>query len=163
MDHKDNDCLLIAILSHGELGFLHSKDTHYKLEAITSYFSADRCPSLAGKPKLFFIQACQGDNLDGGAVMRREATETDSNGYQSMSYTIPVHADFLIAYSTIPGNYISLTFILKQKKGLSPSPLCFMILVHPFFKAIISRFITKLHSAHSYNIENYYIHTHTKK
>ncbi|CAO1386026.1 unnamed protein product [Diamesa hyperborea] len=105
MDHKDNDCLLIAILSHGELGFLHSKDTHYKLEAITSYFSADRCPSLAGKPKLFFIQACQGDNLDGGAVMRREATETDSNGYQSMSYTIPVHADFLIAYSTIPGFY----------------------------------------------------------
>lgn len=106
MDHKDNDCLLIAILSHGELGFLHSKDTHYKLESITSYFSADRCPSLAGKPKLFFIQACQGDNLDGGAVMRREATETDSNGYQSMSYTIPVHADFLIAYSTIPGNSI---------------------------------------------------------
>lgn len=131
MDHKDNDCLLIAILSHGELGFLHSKDTHYKLEAITSYFSADRCPSLAGKPKLFFIQACQGDNLDGGAVMRREATETDSNGYQSMSYTIPVHADFLIAYSTIPGNYNTLTSIQKnrdnnnQKKGPSPAPLCF--------------------------------------
>lgn len=33
--------------------------------------------------------------------MRRETTETDSNA--SHSYSIPVHADFLIAYSTIPG------------------------------------------------------------
>ena len=55
--------------------------------------------------QLFFVQACQGDKLDGGISMRRETTETDSNG--TISYSIPVHADFLIAYSTIPG---------KQKK-----------------------------------------------
>jgi hypothetical protein len=52
MDHKDYDCFLVAILSHGELGYLYSKDAHYKLDAVTSYFSADRCPSLAGKPKV---------------------------------------------------------------------------------------------------------------
>lgn len=52
MDHTDYDCLLISILSHGENGYLYSKDTHYKLEAITAYFTADRCPSLAGKPKV---------------------------------------------------------------------------------------------------------------
>lgn len=50
--------------------------------------------------QLFFIQACQGDKLDGGISMRA-TTETDSNS--TMSYSIPVHADFLIAYSTIPG------------------------------------------------------------
>lgn len=103
MDHTDYDCILITILSHGEHGYLYSKDTHYKLENITQYFTADRCPTLAGKPKLFFIQACQGDKLDGGIVMRRETTETDSNA--THSYSIPVHADFLIAYSTIPGYY----------------------------------------------------------
>lgn len=103
MDHTDFDCICIAILSHGENGFLYSKDTHYKLDSITQYFTADRCPTLAGKPKLFFIQACQGDKLDGGIVMRRETTETDSNATQS--YSIPVHADFLIAYSTVPGYY----------------------------------------------------------
>ena len=54
--------------------------------------------------QLFFIQACQGDKLDGGIVMRRETTETDSNA--THSYSIPVHADFLIAYSTIPGEFI---------------------------------------------------------
>ena len=100
MDHSNYDCILVAILSHGEMGFLCSKDSSYKLDTLTNYFTADRCPSLAGKPKLFFIQACQGDKLDSGVTLRN-TTETDSSG--SMSYTIPVHADYLIAYSTIPG------------------------------------------------------------
>lgn len=102
-DHCDNDCILVAILSHGELGYIYARDTQYKLENIWSYFTAQHCPTLAGKPKLFFIQACQGDRLDPGVTMKRMQTETD--GESSMSYKIPVHADFLIAYSTIPGFY----------------------------------------------------------
>lgn len=47
---------------------------------------------------MFIIQACQGDNVDGGITLSR--TETDG---QCSSYRIPMHADFLIAYSTIPG------------------------------------------------------------
>lgn len=54
---------------------------------------------ITGKPKMFFIQACQGDNLDKGVTLSR--TETD--GQPGHSYRIPSHADFLIAYSTIPG------------------------------------------------------------
>lgn len=101
-NHSDNDCILVAILSHGEMGYIYAKDTQYKLESIWNPFTAHNCPTLAGKPKLFFIQACQGDRLDPGVTMKR-ATETD--GESSMSYKIPVHADFLIAYSTIPGFY----------------------------------------------------------
>lgn len=67
--------------------------------------------SCACFAQLFFIQACQGDKLDGGVSMRREATETDSNS--SMSYSIPVHADFLIAYSTIPGMTL-IVFLLSS-------------------------------------------------
>lgn len=100
-DHTDNDCVVVAILSHGEHGYLYAKDVQYKLDTIWHYFSAHTCPTLAGKPKLFFIQACQGDHFDPGVLMCR--TETD--GETSMSYKIPVHADFLIAYSTIPGFY----------------------------------------------------------
>lgn len=103
-DHSDNDCILIAILSHGELGYIYAKDVQYKLDSIWHYFTATNCPSLAGKPKLFFIQACQGDRLDGGILLSK--TETDGEVEDSaMSYKIPVHADFLIAYSTIPGYY----------------------------------------------------------
>lgn len=104
MDHSDHDCVLIAILSHGELGYIYARDVQYKLDSIWSYFTAQRCPSLAGKPKLFFIQACQGDQLDGGVTLKGRAT-TETDGDSTMSYKIPVHADFLIAYSTIPGFY----------------------------------------------------------
>lgn len=101
MDHSDADCLLVAVLTHGELGMLYAKDTHYKPDNLWYYFTADKCPTLAGKPKLFFIQACQGDRLDGGITLSR--TETD--GSPSTSYRIPVHADFLIAFSTVPGYF----------------------------------------------------------
>ncbi|XP_026742651.1 caspase-1-like [Trichoplusia ni] len=101
MDHSDSDCLLIAVLTHGELGMLYAKDTHSKPENLWYYFTGDKCPTLAGKPKLFFIQACQGDKLDGGVTLSR--TETD--GSPSTSYKIPVHADFLIVFSTVPGYY----------------------------------------------------------
>ncbi|CAD7094203.1 unnamed protein product [Hermetia illucens] len=103
MDHSDNDCLLITILSHGELGYIYAKDVQYKLDSLWQHFTANHCPTLAGKPKLFFIQACQGDQLDGGVLLSKHTTETD--GESSMSYKIPIHADFLIAYSTIPGFY----------------------------------------------------------
>lgn len=106
MDHSDADCVLVTILSHGEFGYLYAKDCQYRLDVVWSYFTANHCPSLAGKPKLFFVQACQGDQLDGGVMMagpRENRTETDSSS--TTTYKIPTHADFLIAYSTIPGFY----------------------------------------------------------
>ncbi|KAJ0180413.1 hypothetical protein K1T71_003817 [Dendrolimus kikuchii] len=102
MDHSDYDCLLVAVLTHGELGMLYAKDTHYKPDNLWYYFTADKCPSLAGKPKLFFIQACQGDKLDGGITL---SNRTETDGSSSASYRIPIHADFLIVFSTVPGYY----------------------------------------------------------
>lgn len=99
--HSDADCLFIAVLSHGEAGILYASDQAYKPDRIWSQFTGDNCPSLAGKPKMFFIQACQGDQLDSGVQLKRY-TESDSN---AISYKIPTHADFLIAYSTVPGFY----------------------------------------------------------
>lgn len=100
MDHSQHDCLVVAVLSHGELGLLYAHDTSYKSDSIWGHFTADKCPTLAGKPKLFFIQACQGDRLDSGVTMK-DRTETD--GQPTSSFRIPTHADFLVAYSTIPG------------------------------------------------------------
>merc|ERR550539_269542 len=101
ISHQDSDCLLIAALSHGEGGILYASDQAYKSDRLWSQFVGDKCPSLAGKPKIFFIQACQGDQLESGVQLKRR-TEMDSNG---ISYKIPAHADFLIAYSTVPGFY----------------------------------------------------------
>ncbi|XP_046391987.1 caspase-1-like isoform X2 [Ischnura elegans] len=101
MDHSNADCLGIAVLTHGEHhGYLHAKDCLYSVEKLWTPFTADACPTLAGKPKLFFIQACRGQRLDEGIAVRR--TETDSG---VNSYKIPSIADFLISYSTVDGYY----------------------------------------------------------
>lgn len=102
-DHSKNDCLLIAIMSHGlNSGFICAKDHPYKFENIWKCFTANKCPSLAGKPKLFFIQACRGDQYEDGILMQRTQTDGDPS---SVYYSIPDYADFLLAYSTMSGFY----------------------------------------------------------
>jgi caspase-like apoptosis-related cysteine protease len=41
------------------MGFIYSRDTPYKPESLWKAFTADKCPTLAGKPKLFFLQVKQ--------------------------------------------------------------------------------------------------------
>jgi caspase-like apoptosis-related cysteine protease len=119
-------------MSHGDDGILYAKDQQYKPEKLWSHFTSDQCPTLAGKPKLFFIQvnisstvdsnnffnhyclfkACQGDRLDAGTTMLPRITETDSPS--AVAYKIPTHADFLIAYSTVPGKITFNTYRLPM-------------------------------------------------
>ncbi|XP_040572146.1 caspase-1 [Lepeophtheirus salmonis] len=101
-DHTESDCLLILVLSHGESGLIYARDSAYKPERLWSYFNGKNCPTLAGKPKMILIQACQGDQLDHGVELVNNRTETDS---ASLGYRMPIYADFLIGYSTMPGFY----------------------------------------------------------
>ena len=55
-DHSDADCVFVAVLSHGELGILYASDQPFKPDRLWSHFNAEKCPTLAGKPKLFFVQ-----------------------------------------------------------------------------------------------------------
>jgi len=100
MDHSDCDCFVMCVLSHGEDGYLYTRDTVYSHNEIWNLFSARKCPTLAGKPKLFFFQACRGSKLDPGVKMN--VTQVDSSG---PSYRLPSFADFLMAYSTAEGYY----------------------------------------------------------
>lgn len=95
-DHSRCASFVCVLLSHGDEGVFFGTDGALELKALTSLFRGDRCISLVGKPKLFFIQACRGTELDPGI-------DTDSGTEDSMK--IPVEADFLYAYSTAPGYY----------------------------------------------------------
>ena len=57
ISHLDSDCFACAILTHGASdGVLYSYDEEMKLKDFTKPFEPESCPSLAEKPKLFFIQ-----------------------------------------------------------------------------------------------------------
>ena len=48
---------------------LYCRDKKLITEEIFGHFTPNRCPSLAGKPKFFFIQACQGESGDAGTLV----------------------------------------------------------------------------------------------
>lgn len=67
VDHTAFDCFVCCILTHGVLGHLYgSNGVLVSIKDLTGTFQTNRCTSLAGKPKLFFLQACQGrDKMEG--------------------------------------------------------------------------------------------------
>ncbi|XP_061757506.1 caspase-3-like [Nerophis ophidion] len=98
-DHSNSASFVCVLLSHGDEGVIYGTDGFEQLEILTKPFKGDRCRSLVGKPKLFFIQACRGSMLDDGAELQADSVEEQN------SERIPVEADFLYAYSTAPGYY----------------------------------------------------------
>ncbi len=61
-DHSAYDSFICCILTHGESGRVFGADSSSVLiETLTGELCAASCPSLKGKPKIFFIQACRGN------------------------------------------------------------------------------------------------------
>lgn len=92
------------MLSHGEKGCVLGTDGgEVLIRSLTQPFTSKQCPSLMGKPKLFFIQACQGKGFQRGAlfspsIRQREGRyEADAGAIES----IPWDADFLIGMATV--------------------------------------------------------------
>lgn len=80
---------------------LSAKDMYYPIHKLWENFTGDNCLSLAGKPKLFFINACRGEKKDEGVRIMKKRTQTDSS--KQNGYKIPKYADFLIAQSSVDG------------------------------------------------------------
>ncbi|KAI6656674.1 Caspase-1 [Oopsacas minuta] len=116
------DCLFLAVSTHGDRGTLIGTDgVPVSIESsVLSPFNGARCPSLCGKPKVFFLQACRGGEKD--FCLKLPENETDGNGAairlierirdlfsgasQAEAVLVPTELDFFIAYSTVPG-YVS--------------------------------------------------------
>lgn len=120
-DFSDCDCLFIAVLSHGEQGVIYAKNSAYSHNMLYDRFTPDKCPTLAGKPKIYVIQACQGDKLDGGVEVRTVEVDSDTS---NSTYRIPLYADFLVACSTIPGYY---SWRNTQKGSWFIQALCYQL------------------------------------
>ena len=108
-DHSDADCFVCVILSHGEEGVVFGTDKRIEIKELTNFFKGDKCPGLIGKPKLFIIQACRGYQTDEGFPINvADALPMDADDLPNIvpqCIRLPVEADFLFAYSTVPGYY----------------------------------------------------------
>ncbi|XP_051027618.1 caspase-9 [Acomys russatus] len=128
-DHYALDCFVVVILSHGcQASHLQFPGAVYgtdgcsvPIEKIVNIFNGTSCPSLGGKPKLFFIQACGGEQKDHGFEVAHTSSqgrafdsdsEPDAVPYQEGSRTfdqldavssLPTPSDILVSYSTFPG------------------------------------------------------------
>ncbi|XP_003785176.2 caspase-8 isoform X1 [Otolemur garnettii] len=110
MNHSDKDCFICCILSHGDKGIIYGIDgEEARIYELTSFFTGSRCPSLAGKPKVFFIQACQGDNYQKGICVETDSEQHEAYLEMDVAFQnkyIPDDADFLLGMATV-NNYVS--------------------------------------------------------
>ena len=117
INHENADCFLCVFASHGsEKGFMTSDMQSIDLTSkILEIFSGDN--SLAGKPKLFFINSCRG-----GKIMQ-EADSMTGAGPDSVTST-PEICDILVYHSTVH-KYVSFTsqngsnFIIELVKAFN--------------------------------------------
>jgi hypothetical protein len=96
-DHTLYDCFICCIMSHGTEGHIYGTDgVLVDIPTITNNFNGQNCSQLRGKPKLFFIEACQGKRKDVGV-------QVDSASDDETPSFLPDKADFLVAMATPPG------------------------------------------------------------
>ena len=109
---EENDAFICFISSHGNADGVLGIDGN----AITIKQIVDpiiKLPTLASKPKLFFINSCRGNYIDRGQNVLLENSKklptvpkTLSDGGPSLTVVIPSYADTMISYSSWEG-YVS--------------------------------------------------------
>lgn len=129
MDHTDNDCLFVVFLTHGKLkdfndddkscntilnhdlmSHAYAKDRIYPLQCVWDIFTNEECPTLANKPRIFLIQACQGEKREKGLQLVQArayrplgAPPIKRELVRRADLSFLPKEDFVIAYSALPG------------------------------------------------------------
>ncbi|XP_013381226.2 uncharacterized protein LOC106152255 [Lingula anatina] len=75
-DHKIYDSFILFLLSHGTEGAVYGTDGYpLPFKYIKAILNNRNCLGLSGKPKMIFIQACQGKILDSGTLLDRQTVQ----------------------------------------------------------------------------------------
>ena len=86
IDYSNCYCSFLFVLSHGsQEGVITIDGRCVSYDVIQSYFTASKCPSLTGKPKVFIFQLCR-----------------NSSGYSYDSRALENH--MLIAFASQPSS-----------------------------------------------------------
>lgn len=137
-EHEEAQCSVICLMSHGEEGYLTTKEGNkVLLDDIFTMFNNLNCPNLAGKPKLFFIQSCRDDPVNGPAedlgirlsFCLKESDEAD--GYEATQSDNNNH------FRPRPESFSALSSSNSQVFYHIPS-LCDMLIGYPTQKGFIA-------------------------
>ena len=105
---KDHDSFICCILSHGDTSGVEGVDgEHIPVGDLASLVNGKKYSKLLGKPKIFFIQACRGENipepLEVDNTKDEDIVTVDGTKYKSL----PPEADFFFSFSTCQDNVVS--------------------------------------------------------
>ena len=104
-DLQNHDAFVCCILTHGKLGQLAGSNSRYlKIQEMVSFFTAEKCKHLAGKPKMFFIQACQGRDEQNKQDIEEDCSRPvkESGLGFGLRETVPNQSDFLLGLQLFP-------------------------------------------------------------
>ncbi|OWF39969.1 cell death protein 3-like [Mizuhopecten yessoensis] len=117
-DHSDFDCFVCVILSYGVAGAVvcpgETEDVFVEINSILEHFTPQQCPSLAMKPKLFFIQGCTPYVITETQAMA--SSNSSETMYPTVASSLPSMADFLVQFSGVDG---CLGWARNRHRGLS--------------------------------------------
>jgi hypothetical protein len=103
---KHSSIFVLCILSHGRKGVVLGIDgQELSLSEIMTIFDGRNCTRLFKKPKLFFVQACQGDAMTEG-VDESDAAHNDDEEVSEILEKLSLRhekADMAIFLGTYPG------------------------------------------------------------
>lgn len=106
-DHTSHDSFICCILSHGGKDNVvsGSDNQHVSVNDISKKLSPTNCPSLAKKPKIFFIQACRGNFQEHTVSVKATPDQraTDDLTGPGGSRNVSDQSDFYFAYATPSG------------------------------------------------------------
>ncbi|XP_054708276.1 caspase-8-like isoform X2 [Uloborus diversus] len=112
-DHSTYDAFIMCYLSHGsEKTVFASNNKEIKIDLLIDKI-ANKTPTLNGKPKCFFIQACQGENIQTAGCLKplktgdSESTDARPLDIQrkvsELHLCSPLYCDVYQVIATIPG------------------------------------------------------------
>ncbi|KAJ4930664.1 hypothetical protein JOQ06_024972, partial [Pogonophryne albipinna] len=120
-DHHSVDSSVVCLLSHGVEGAIYGTDGQLlQLDWVFESFDNAHCPLLQNKPKMFFIQACRGEEMDCGVEQidgpirtcspsceqRDAGREVDASSRQRGGLgriKLPQRSDMICGYASLKG------------------------------------------------------------
>lgn len=114
-DHSNYDSFICCVLSHGTMGQVYGTDKYMvPVLEITDRLNAENCKTLASKPKIFFMQCCQGTMADRSVRVRSDGddeetpekiqTPTGARVASDSDTKIPSSLDFYYSFASASGH-----------------------------------------------------------